>query len=488
MREWSENENIGAGIILATILPDEDPRFQETKSTILERSPNYRAAVFKALGFAGYEYAHMYSDWLTNVALNTLLASDWTALGTRGVRAAISIVSRSSKPVRDIAVRCGVSPNGAEMLDVFICRESSRAGKARQVVSSQSYGSLEAIFYKATFDLSNVDEFTWTALAGSNGILQYIYRVIRLSKTQDISDLKELLDCVSDDVSLCSAFPGDSLSTFLPWDPGFDVNKIAEEWRAISPEHLRHLFEKKKVGLYREFSLSKPETVDKTGWHRLIEEFPELSMHLLGSPDFTKEGKDGYLESPELAHKLAEKCIESPRLLASFPELWGKLISLCPDLEAKVRSSIATACSSPVTDKMFFLGLHAFSLNLPDEARLLPHIVNSLIEYALPGHMLSHSDLQAPSVRTASLRSLVARFVDDPKALETVIDDVELDNRTKAAGVMLYLMHPNTEESPERPEYGERLIELYDAKQGRWYLPAAAVCLERAIARVILQH
>ena len=85
--------------------------------------------------------------------------------------------------------------------------------------------------------------------------------------------------------------------------------------------------------------------------------------------------------------------------------------------------------------------VHPFKLRMPSEADLLPHILDASVEQSVDWFHPFDDDARHVRGREAIERSVV-EFLPDPAPLQALIGNEDLSSAVRAAGAMLYLLHP----------------------------------------------
>ncbi len=195
-----------------------------------------------------------------------------------------------------------------------------------------------------------------------------------------------------------------------------------------------------------------------------------------------------YLTLQEGIDALIEEFLQHPECLLEHAQSWGKLLQSAASRRVpELKSAIRAACSGPVARDMLLVGQPStFALDLPQDAPLLPHLVNVLTEACVPRY--SFDDFHMASGRSRieagileKLRMWVSQFVPDRSCLEQVSAAGQHSKDVRAAAIILYCLHPSAS-GPTRLSYYQSLTKFYSREIGRWYLPAAWLCLEHLLS------
>jgi hypothetical protein len=199
----------------------------------------------------------------------------------------------------------------------------------------------------------------------------------------------------------------------------------------------------------------------------------------LGKPEFLNHG-DGL-------NLLTEKILGYPEILLKSIGSWGTLLKKNPDSSVQLRQAFLAAAEKPVIKSRSVTGrMTTFKLELPSEAPLIPHLLNSLC---------SKSFIQVGGFEdtTGMLRMLVGEFVADVIELQEIVNDTSFDTSIRAAALLMSLLLPESSTDLESAQH--LIVTFYDPnnpKINEWYLRTVTVCLhllatqENQSARMIM--
>lgn len=161
-------------------------------------------------------------------------------------------------------------------------------------------------------------------------------------------------------------------------------------------------------------------------------------------------GKDSQLTSPELARAIADSVLSDASLIHALPLIvWGWLLPNSSDPEA-LRSLFRQVARDQAWEplRMAFVAedfpFFAFSLDLPDDAPLLPPLVVELIArsnaYGAPVPE-SHREEDSTS-RRENCGAEVRQYVQDRCGLDAIARNAEFSAAERVAATLLAAVHP----------------------------------------------
>jgi hypothetical protein len=121
----------------------------------------------------------------------------------------------------------------------------------------------------------------------------------------------------------------------------------------------------------------------------------------------------------------------------------------------------------------------AFRLALPDEAPLLPHVVNSMV--AAVERRIGHDNPGRNVSKGTRFRALVDEFVSDPGDLERCHRNQSLSKSERAGALVLDIVCTLSVPGRDIGLFQPMLEELYDSDNGHWFPLAIATSLYDAV-------
>lgn len=478
LNELAEPENIGAALSLSYGLVDRDPLVHRVIGALLNASPGYRSCLFQKV-YARRGENRVAPEWFVEVALTSLMRPDWQALGRAGIRAAFGIVGAHPRKVQSEIAGLGLSPEVANVYKEAFRSEPHES--TRSEVDRRSRGVVEEVVYRAqsSFGMGAWASSVWSALAESPGVMHTVYLILKLAHDRTPAALENLLDAVRDDLAVLSVFPRPTMELlpFIPNQYSSEPRRLREE--LCSEDQLRGRFENGRGGLVSQFRISPPpQKKEAEAWQKTIDEFPSLALHFFLDESFviTRNQKHRYIDSPEGARLLANKALDEPRLLLDYAAAWGKFITLCPDLEDKLKSALVEVCKRFAPSESPVGGIRAFpfAVRLPSEAPLLPHVWNSLVNAPLHHRGLIGDSWFLPAKGQDSIEGRVKQLC-KVDALRQVMRESS-STEEEAAAAMLLLIHPDRDPS-DVTECQEVFVSHYQPGIHNWYLKGVAAAL-----------
>jgi hypothetical protein len=478
--EFSESESIGAAIILPYLLDDDHNRLTEVTNFLANSSISYNRCVLRALETSTGPEPVVFPRWMIMQVFRLLTGPDWVRLGEKGLQAAIHVLGSNRPAIKGVALECGIYPALAEICGVLICGDSELSGEASAPAFEERCGPVKINYYPSPPELEhgNWSAQIWDALIKAPGIFRTIKEMF--THHQDRGELGSLLAPVDGDIDVLRALP--HLTLFLPTidREGNDSETVKENIvPAVAPAPRRT-----KIRFDVNFSSDQWSTeLEPKEWDRFISNYPWIALNLFNDSPFRRNSPSKgpiYLETPEGAGRLARACREQPYLLRAFPEAWGKLLACSQESAGETRSAICIASEGPVVSKGYAIDLYPFELRLPDEAGLLPHVLNAFLEQSVFWYPHFKRNAAMHAGGREDVEQWVAKFLPDPASLHGIIYNEGFKNVIRAAAVMLYLLHPQRDLAL-KATCEALLVKLYTIDLGGWYLRAAATALEQAI-------
>jgi hypothetical protein len=481
--ELAENESVGSAICLPYLLQDGHHRLLDVVDFLNNSSVSYIRCILMTLESARTPEPMVFPRWMLMQCFRLLTGPDWVRLGAKGLRAAIYVLDSNRQAIDGIAVQSGVQPALAEICGVLICGDSERSGEEPRPASTEKFGPLQVNYYPipAALDCQSWTPQIWDALTKAPGMLRAIYEILRLGQPGGSSESKSLLASVNGDIDVLRALP-DHLAAFLP-ERYREGNALEDGGENIVPLGVGSVSRRTEVRFVGGFSFRSEKEPTHDEWGRFIDKHPWIALNILSEFPFRESlgsKNPTYLDTPEGAGYLASACRKQPDLFRAFPELWGKLLRCSAASAEEVRSAICIAAVGPVFSKGYAMNVSPFELRMPEEAGLLPHILDACVAHSF-FWFPRFSDYAARDIPgREAVEQLVAKFLSDPSPLYEIICNEELRNAVRAAAAMCYLFHPQRDRAFQSI-CEAHLVKLYSVDLGPWYLRGAATALEHAI-------
>jgi hypothetical protein len=479
LREADRTESIGAATVLAFLLPDSDLRTSEVENFLLASPYAYITSVFdtrtqrERYGFHRLTGAQ---EWLLQTAIKTLLGPHWFELGNVGVAATKQLLSHSESKSLDVARKNGLSASQNELLRLLIKQPEA---DERRDIEEIEYGFVKARKCPCDWTGSLFETPQWwddSDLQNAPGILQLIYRILNFGRNRSKANLQSVISMLDEvGVDMLDAMPP-GVHRLIPFDEESDLASVMSHLRGIDQPAIDLLCStgrSEAIHLSRPYSdltLNMESTIEQ--WRRLVGDMPSIALHLWGDSLWTDGRKrPNLLDSDDAVAALIDRLSLSPPVLMRFPYLWGRLIERSESRQSNLRSALRDAAQAPVADiSMWRNRFHLIKLDLPNDAALLPHILNCLVAKA---------DASQPRKPPTSILRDVATIVDgmvgDLQSLQKVAQNYKQDTRVRAAASMLLLLHP--EGHSKLSELYQPIVGFHGAEIGMWYFKAVCFCI-----------
>ncbi len=343
MKTLSRPESMGAAVVLLRLMSAGDPRAAQTQQ-LLSDMPSSGLALLSRL-------APVTSCvWFVELILDRFRSARSLGLSIEDlfwVLRSFTVLARPGRSTFTDAV--GLRANHREQLLL--------SWLMRHAESSHS-------FPERSMDVPDTFRRHPESVADVPSLLGTLDAIIRFASEPSVATLRA-----------AAAVFTDASSDIVELLPNRLLRHIPIDWRAADfREQLLPLVEaddadllalrKRRKAVERDRSRPKPMLRPA-----LIERLPTLTLQSLAE----KPGQPpaSYLKS------LIRSLLQSPSSLLREPGLWGLLVANAADLEQPLRAAIRAAARamSPVGDEKRRIRL--FSLVVPDDAPLLPHLINS---------------------------------------------------------------------------------------------------------------
>jgi hypothetical protein len=483
LHDAAEPGSIGAAAALAYGLPDEHVRSNEAEETILGMSSDYRSCLFSILSPEIPSHSGKLPTWAVSVVLRSLLSPEWTNLSRNGIRSAFQILSTNRKNVGSLLRSLNLATDALKVYEAALCGRIADRGGFHKEVASERCGIIRVRYNRceAALEYSHWTNEGWDELARTTtGVMRLINGIFRLAKARTRTALLELIELASNNVIALDVLPT-HIKAYLPCGPSDEsggqdrtwsaVDNIAL-WETLNDSQVARLFEQKRIGCVPDYYIeNEPKNIKGPEWEKTIQRFPDFALHLFSREDCSRSKEpylDGqaYLEQKEGARALALKVLDHPTLLLSFPEAWGKLFRVCPELEEQLRARLVLVSTRPVVSEKRYVGqIYPFALDLPSEAPLLAHVVSVLIDKAFPADpmlfLVGEEGARIRAFPRERLGNWTIEFCKTVSSLVEIVDDGGFPSPVRAAAAMMVLLHPESSEAVRR-SCERALVQLYD--------------------------
>ena len=493
MKDFNYSNNIGASLLLTYLLEDGDRRVPEVSELLLSSPAHYfsyllttRSAemeVFDIEEEGMYEGLRL-PDWFIETIFQAVISNqNWYVFDEDGLRGALDILQYSYKhkpeTVQRFAMKIGMSEGELRLLGLLLEDEAVLSDGDETI---EQYGFLRTQIW--THDWTTADcEFDswpstiWEEAAKAKGILQLVYQVLHFAQTQKYAEIQTLITAVDTfGAGNTSVALSPRVQAYLPLNCMMEMDDQINQLKALSENEFDILLHTKRIGSVETCRPWKRLTIDdileRFSWTPLIENLPQTAIELwafrfMGRADHA--GKQPTVDDSDAINALAMKMLLYPDSLLKFPNLWGEILQKATDHEAELRQRILEISSAPVARQWLWSEqATAFRLQLPEEAALIPHIIEML--RGMVSHF-RHSDIENMLYR---FRQTLAIYVADQSILRDIATNINVDRNTRRAAILMLITYPNRNEY--LAGWQNLIIELYDASSSYWYLKTVATC------------
>lgn len=466
--------------MLLLVLPDEHESVDEVRAFILSAPPSYTRVVLSLFNHrALVGQTSTIQKWVLDTVLKLLLSPRWFLLGADGVSSATSIMLLGKEEAFLVASKNGLSLFQLELFREFL---SQIRGEFKL---DRDYGLINGFYYPHDWTTGTFEIGSWVGdlprePSTNLGFLDLLYRVYRFASERNLSSLLSVLDYLEEE-EILQHLPK-RITAYLPLDESIEICQQIDELRSLDETKLNHLLTDRYIGARR---VSRPVQVRVPGtpvfdlqqWKDLVDELPRLALLFWPESIWDRFGpseRPRHLDTEDAVNALVGKLLQRPDILIDFPYLWGRLLAKAPNHEKALRQVFREVAAKPVTSRGYWhIDFHAFSLNLPSEASLLPHLFVPLIESAETGAQGTWHRVSS-AIEPRNPREQIARLVGDTSLLDAVIDDARLEPSVRVSAAFMSLIHPEGRSL----ETNQRvLVECYSHEISDWYFRAIRYCL-----------
>jgi hypothetical protein len=372
LKEADPTENIGAAIILCSMLPDDHLAVHGLRQHFIDAPRLYLGDVLRGCDDMEKPQGRTHG-WVLHVALVALLDERWKELGVTGIRAAISILGERDEA--SLGSLLGEIDSGTASSRLKILLLLLRDGSADLAKEEVNYGNI--IFSFIEYDWSRpsgVDYLSPGPAEDFPGILRLVYLIDKFSRVRSRDILVEIYDAIASNPSgLLGAIPG-SLACFVPTvdDDGW-WSSLTRKVKEVTDGEFARALRTESMGVFRlrRLAVSKIVEAGEVNVERVYEGDPCLALVLACRPRFSE-----IKVSSRSKKRLMDASAHNPELLAQLPQLWLGEIAVTGS-RSKLRSSLLSECERHVTPKIRFDYAgplsSAIALNLPSEMAFLPY-------------------------------------------------------------------------------------------------------------------
>jgi hypothetical protein len=123
-----------------------------------------------------------------------------------------------------------------------------------------------------------------------------------------------------------------------------------------------------------------------------------------------------------------------------------------------------------LTNEGFYFRFSPYSLILPSEAKIIPHLVN----YLFFNQRIGAGYREIVKERQFVQNKLLETVINIP-SIQQIAHDLSFSVAIRASAVMILLLHPNSQEKIEN--FKEALVNFYVPEVASWYIKSISSCL-----------
>jgi hypothetical protein len=480
LREKNPTESIGAAIVLAHILPNEDERVEEVSNFFRSSPPEYFSCILTSRAprprSRVWSRARPIKNWFLKVTLQILLGQQWSFLTSEGFNTILEILRSKEEEIHEVAMELGLIAPDIEIIKCLI------QDRRYSISHEEDYGGIKIIYrqsgrIKSIFESKLIENFP----NSKSEFIQLIYKIICFSVTRKRLHFIEILNLLSDkgiDLfnSICFC-----LETSIPIDKNTSVLNQIKHIESISDSEFEIWIKKpNSTSLSRRIRSVSPSTIDNFSsleqWKNFVKAHPDIAIYIWEREEISINNSEKKLNNGELLIALINEILLVSNQFHRYPYIWGKLLKNAPSYEQDLRNAFLTASKESVTEDFPQFKFYSFQLNLPLEAPLLPHLVNSLLMTISLFYRdnVFHEDNKSDSELEFVSKS-VHEMVGDVSLLTQISNDSALSINIRAAAALMLLLHSS--DNKDLKSQQKLLIELYSPEISYWYTRAVITCL-----------
>lgn len=482
LNELSTYESIGAAIGLFNLLNDDDEKAGDFAHFLLSSSPAYLSFVLStsvSRVFSSQESSnYINKKWLIEVAFTTLLRSDWFIITPSALEACLEILRTNRKVAMAYAKALKLNPYSLSLLMLAL----DRNGISRKT-KELDYGFVRIVVvseFEENRYLRNIDKEKFVDVSSElpSILLLYHYSAsfVKYREKQQLVDLFEYLKRVG--VQVLDVLPF-ALRSIIPLKTELSISEQITNLSLISDEDIQTIIFDRAIEI-RPSRLRLPASHNKLTeeiynmWKKFVYEYPHLALYIWGNHGSFGDTFNIH-EDMTATSIVVNKILEEPNILPSFVPLWGELLNLAGESSAALRNKFLEIAGQHVVEAMWSGRLSPFCLDLPKEAKLIPHIVSGLtLDYDryYYRHPAPYSE---PDRMRERLNRLSQQFVSNSNYLLQILHSAEFPPLVRSASALLYLLH--TCDLKDIDKICIQLVATYKEEPELWLLRAIMTTL-----------
>ena len=466
LKEASLSENIGAAIVLAHILDDNDV-FVEEFTKFLRATPTEYVKTVLASRFEFRHYSHRHFEakrrylqtWILTFVLGELTSQEWHKVDPGVTSRSLRALAGNQHQSEQVIANLGLSQSEQLLLAELLRLETDD-------LPDVSIGSRFAMYsedWTTGLDLTKQPLLAQVLSEpiSARGMFRIVHAILRFAATRTYSDWTGMLEILSAERESVDSIPF-ALRHFIPLD-GYNSS---DHWDAMCSLDETRYHDLIATGRLAGIQIPRPVrsfhiAEDEQGWKELCDTNPALAWHLWNEPPlfYDHEG-ERQSHSRAIVKALVDQLEDQPQLAIIAPGRWGQLLREFPERASELRDLFRRNATEPVGMRSWTIGFDPFTLEFPDDIPLLPHLVTSLPWMRGLGPANEASDSAQREIAR-----LVARLCPNPDDLDAIVADGAHAIEYRAAALVLELLHPAGHRKVE--ESVDELVE-FTSEIGGW--------------------
>ena len=479
LSEKTRSENLGAVAALLSTVPDGNAFIDDIHKYVHMSPPDYKVALFTILSERDTEAHGPLANWVVKLLIESKLDSSWFVLGRDGNHSVDTLLIENRETIPKVASEFGVSGAAVELWSALLVDRSLDYHRSASDLKSleRPFGLFEARCFnpRPELDYRNFSDETWNMLEASTGYLQVCSRIFRLAANPNQDNLEKLQTLVGLDRCVLELVHDDTFS----WIPSVyhSTLRCSGEWRARWPVLTGH-----ESGVTCQMEIRRSADSGEQRWDEFLEQMPVLAIHMILDrvPSANSYAGNRLLQDKTNQIALIKGMEANPSSTASLAGHWGKLLSCMPDIEDRLRGAIRQCSVDPCRTFFFGAEIHPFPLQFPDEAHLLPHVLNHISECVLFGRQPATAS-PSDAVEVFSAERQASVYVAEPESLIGILNDSNQTVDVRGASLLMYVLHSDADQ--ERSAALMQIIpDFCRTRNSYWYPRSAAIALQKKIA------
>jgi hypothetical protein len=471
LQENNLNESIGAAIVLVQVLPDDHEYIEDVNRFLTEASSEYLSCLLtSSLLQQGLQLerhrpnsSSPIKKWFLRSVAKIILGTQWISLSKNAFKIILRIIISQHKDFLCICDEFDLKSIDLKIINSFVSDHTPSLSKVEE-----DYGFIK-IFYSDEDYFIDIfsDEELSEDFSKSCNFVQIIKLIFCFIKSNSYSDLSKIMHwCNEKNLDFVNLF-FNQLNLYIP----LDLENLLSKKSLI---HSQDLIDKNYNKLIKRtkarFVYSLSEIDPHLSLKRLFKNYSDLAIQAWSTEEISHRM---FVESQvdEITNLCIEKFIETPDLFIHKAFVWGRLIKQDRSSDNIVRKTIL----SNIENNIFYQEdsistFYPFMLNLPSEAPLIPHLLNSII--STQRVFLPYRD----QVRRYELiKDIIIEMFPETTCLRQIYENISLDSQIRASAIIILLLHPYSDEKIENLK--EKLVEFYSSTVESWYIKSLSAYL-----------